>query len=46
MANLGPLLILVIGFFDGEDTCYFLFDYYNGKIPSLDSSKMLAYLSS
>ncbi|NLO10131.1 MAG: MBL fold metallo-hydrolase [Clostridiales bacterium] len=29
------------GFLLEWDSCYFLFDYYNGQIPSLDSNKML-----
>lgn len=29
------------GFLIEWDSCYFLFDYYNGEIPSLDKDKML-----
>ncbi|MDD4113287.1 MAG: MBL fold metallo-hydrolase [Herbinix sp.] len=29
------------GFLMEWDNCYFLFDYYNGQIPSLDNNKML-----
>lgn len=29
------------GFLLEWDNCYFLFDYYNGQIPSLDNDKML-----
>lgn len=29
------------GFLVEWDTCYFLFDYYKGEIPKLDSNKML-----
>lgn len=41
MANLNITYLGHSGFLMEWDTCYFLFDYYNGKIPSLDSSKML-----